>query len=89
MTTPLLAISWAPFCSRSDSIARELGGKSVMIYHGFWGSSYATVAFKYLSQALATGITLLRTRPQRIIVMSPPVIACLPVWLYEPNQAGS
>ena len=78
----LLFVSWAPFCSRSDSIARELGGKSVMVYHGFWGSNYATVAFKYLSQTLATLFILLRLRPRHVMVMSPPAIACLPVWLY-------
>ena len=80
--TALLFVSWAPFCSRSDSIARELGGESVMVYHGLWGSHYATVAFKYLTQTLATLFILLRRRPRRVIVMSPPAIACLPVWLY-------
>jgi hypothetical protein len=77
-----LFVSWAPFCSRSDNIARELGGRSVMIYHGFWGSNYATVLFKYLSQSVATLWVLLRQRPTRVYVMSPPAVACLPVWLY-------
>lgn len=79
----LLFISWAPFCSRSDNIARELGGESFMIYHAFWGSNYATVLLKYLSQSFATLMLLLRLRPRRIFVMSPPVVACLPVWLYS------
>lgn len=78
----LLFVSWAPFCSRSDNIARELGGRSVMIYHSFWGSHYATVLFKYLSQSVATFLVLLRSRPRHIFVMSPPAIACLPVWIY-------
>jgi glycosyltransferase involved in cell wall biosynthesis len=81
MNGPLF-ISWAPFCSRSDNIARELGGRSVMIYHAFWGSHYATVGFKYLTQAIATLLVLLRLRPRRVFVMSPPIVACLPVWLY-------
>ncbi len=79
----LLFVSWAPFCSRSDNIARELGGRSVMIYHAFWGSNYATVLFKYLSQSFATFLVLLRSRPRHIFVMSPPAIACLPVWIYS------
>ena len=75
-------MSWAPFCSRSDNIARELGGRSMMIYHSFWGSHYATILFKYLTQSVATLWLLLRTRPKVILVMSPPIIACLPVLLY-------
>ena len=78
----LLFVSWAPFCGRSDNIARELGGRSVMIYHGFWGSNYATVLFKYLTQSFATFLMLLRLRPRRVFVMSPPAIACVPVWIY-------
>jgi hypothetical protein len=79
----LLFVSWAPFCSRSDNIARELGGRSVMIYHAFWGSNYATVLFKYLSQSIATCWVLLKVRPRRVYVMSPPAVACLPVWIYS------
>ena len=32
----LTFISWASNCSRSDNIARELGGKSYMVYHEIW-----------------------------------------------------
>src|SRR5262245_37777685 len=78
-----LFVSWAPFCSRSDNIARELGGSSAMIYHGFWGSRYITVVFKYLTQTVATLWLLLRKRPHCVLVMSPPSIAALPVWLYS------
>ncbi len=41
-------ISWAPYCSRSDNIARELGGVSYMVYFPFFGSTYWTILFKYL-----------------------------------------
>ena len=80
--TDTLFVSWAPFCSRSDTIARELNGRSVMIYHGFWGSNYATVLFKYASQALATLWVLVRLRPRIVFVMCPPAAACVPIWLY-------
>jgi hypothetical protein len=53
-----------------------------MIYHAFWGSNYATILFKYLSQSIATLWMLIRLRPRRVYVMSPPVIVCLPVWVY-------
>src|SRR5262245_6063177 len=78
----LVFISWAPFCSRSDNIAREFGGESILVYHAFWGSNYATILLKYLTQSVAALWHLLRKRPARVIVMSPPVIACLPIWMY-------
>jgi glycosyltransferase involved in cell wall biosynthesis len=87
--TDILFVSWAPFCSRSDTIARELGGRSVMIYHGFWGSNYLTVLFKYASQALATLWILVKLRPRIVFVMCPPAAACVPVWLYAKLARGS
>jgi len=79
---PLLFISWAENCSRSDSIARRLGGISVMVYSPFWGSRYSTVLLKYLSQTWKTLRILFRHKPKTVIVMTPPVIACIGVWLY-------
>lgn len=78
----LLFITWAENCSRSDSIAHRLEGKSYLIYSSFWGSRYTTVAFKYLSQSVKTLRILFRDRPQTVVVMTPPVIACIPVWIY-------
>ncbi len=78
----LVFISWAPYCSRSDNIARELGGVSYMVYYASFGSSYWTILLKYLFQGLKTLALLLRDRPQRVICMSPPVMALIPVWLY-------
>ncbi|MEZ5566616.1 MAG: glycosyltransferase [Gammaproteobacteria bacterium] len=78
----LLFISWAEDCSRSDNIARQLGGTSHMIYSPRWGSRYGTILFKYLSQTLKTLKLLWRERPNTVFVMTPPPFACLPVWLY-------
>src|SRR5690242_17845843 len=78
----LAFVSWAEGCSRSDSIARRLGGVSFMIYSPFWGSRYSTIIFKYLSQTFKTLAVLFRYRPDVVMVMTPPVIACFPVWLY-------
>src|SRR2546422_5454555 len=75
-------VSWAPFCSRSDNIARELGGTSLMIYHNFWGSNYLTIALKYTSQTITTLWLLFRARPACVFVMSPPPVASFAVWLY-------
>jgi len=79
---PLVFISWAPYCSRSDSIAARLGGKSYLVYSPFWGSRYATVLFKYLVQTIRTLAILVRQRPGVVFVMAPPVVACYPVWVY-------
>ena len=78
----LVFISWAEHCNRSDSIAKRLGGKSYLIYSPFWGSRYLTAGFKYLSQSVKTLRVLLRDRPIMVLVMTPPVIACIPVWIY-------
>src|SRR5688572_29702119 len=78
----IVFISWAPYCSRSDNIARELGGVSYMVYYAGFGSSYWTILFKYLCQSIETLFLLLRDRPRCVVCMSPPVIALIPVWLY-------
>lgn len=82
-------VSWAPYCSRSDSIAERLGGTSYMVYSGVWGSRYATILFKYSWQLIRTLWILIRVRPQAVLVMAPPVIACIPVWLYTKLTGGS
>jgi glycosyltransferase involved in cell wall biosynthesis len=78
----MVFISWAPFCSRSDSIAARLGGQSHMVYSPAFGSNYATVLLKYLSQLVKTLRILFRERPAVVFVMTPPVSACLPAWIY-------
>ena len=78
----VLYISWAESCSRSDHTARELGGESHMIYLGWLGSHPATILLKYFGQFWMTIWTLVAKRPHTICVMSPPVVAVLPVYLY-------
>lgn len=85
----MVFISWAPFCSRSDSIAARLGGSSYMVYSAAFGSRYATVALKYLSQTVKTLRILFRERPDTVFVMTPPVFACLPAWLYSKLTGSS
>lgn len=79
---PIVFISWAPFCSRSDSIAERLDGRSFMVYSPGYGSRYLTVPFKYISQSINTLRILFRERPSTVFVMTPPVVACFPVWVY-------
>ncbi len=75
-------VSWAPYCSRSDNIAREFCGKSYMVYAPFFGSNYFTILFKYLFQTVKTLTILLRERPDVVFIMAPPTTACFPVYVY-------
>ena len=79
---PVTFISWAPYCSRSDNIAREMEGVSHMVYLPSLGSNPATVWLKYLGQAARTFRLLRRDKPQAVFVMAPPIIAAMPAWLY-------
>lgn len=75
-------ISWAPHCSRSDMIARQLGGTSHMVYMARLGSHPLTVGPKYLGQLFRTLRILFAEKPDCVFVMTPPVFACVSVWLY-------
>ncbi|MFQ5632643.1 MAG: glycosyltransferase [bacterium] len=75
-------ISWAENCSRSDNTARELGGKSYMIYLEKLGSHPLTIWLKYIGQSFSTLRLLFREKTDVAFVMSPPVIAVLPVYFY-------
>lgn len=75
-------ISWAESCSRSDHTARELGGRSHMVYLSRFGSRASTIVFKYAGQWLRTARILKRERPQAVFVMTPPLFAALPAFWY-------
>lgn len=75
-------ISWADACSRSDHTARELGGRSHMVYLPQFGSHPATIVFKYIGQWFRTARILERERPDTVFVMTPPVFAALPAFWY-------
>lgn len=78
----LLFISWAANCSRSDALAKLLGGDSKMIYAERLGSRAATVWLKYLLQMWWTWRLLRREKPRMVMVMVPPVFICVPAYLY-------
>src|SRR5688572_18876353 len=75
-------ISWAESCSRSDHTARELGGRSHMVYLPQFGSRPSTILFKYIGQWIETARILSRERPDTVFVMTPPVFAALPAFWY-------
>ncbi|MEW6606204.1 MAG: hypothetical protein AB1414_01955 [bacterium] len=85
----IIFISWAPYCSRSDNIAKKLGGKSYLVYYGMFGSNYWTIFFKYLFQFIKTYKIFLKERPDIILTMSPPIFAALPAYFWTRfNPAG-
>lgn len=53
-----------------------------MVYAAGFGSNYVTVPFKYLWQTVRSLRILVRERPSTVFVMTPPVVACVPVWLF-------
>ena len=75
-------ISWAESCSRSDHTARELGGRSHMVYAARLGSHPVTILPKYLVQWWRTRAILRAERPDVVFVMTPPVFAALPAFWY-------
>jgi glycosyltransferase involved in cell wall biosynthesis len=75
-------ISWAESCSRSDHTARELGGRSHMVYLPRYGSRASTIVFKYIGQWVRTARVLREERPDTVFVMTPPVFAALPAFWY-------
>ena len=81
-------ISWAESCSRSDQTARELGGRSFMVYRPEFGSRASTIVLKYLGQWRETARILRRERPDVVFVMTPPLVASLPAFLYAWRRGG-
>ena len=75
-------ISWAESCSRSDNTARELGGRSHMVYEAALGSRPSTIWLKYWRQARRTLTILAAEQPDVVFVMTPPLVAAVPAFWY-------
>jgi glycosyltransferase involved in cell wall biosynthesis len=77
-----LVIAWAPYSRRSETFARELGGKLYCIHYlRFQSPIYAP--FKYILQAVRTLQVLFKERPQAIHVQNPPFVCGLVVYLFS------
>lgn len=77
-----LFISWAPHSSRSDAFAYHFNGISKMIYSNFLSTHILLIPIKYFVFSFRTIRVLWTYKPRYIMVMVPPVIACIPIWLY-------
>ena len=75
-------ISWAESCSRSDHTARELGGRSHMVYETALGSRASTIWLKYWRQGRTTAAILRDEQPDVVFVMTPPLFAAVPAFWY-------
>jgi len=81
-------ISWADSCSRSDHTARELGGRSHMVYEGQLGSQASTILWKYWLQGRTTARILRQEQPEVVFVMTPPLVAALPAFWYARRRGA-
>ena len=90
MAQKRILILWAKNDTRSDSLAYHLGAKSYHISYFKLNKTnrFILVPLRYLLASIKTFLVLLREHPDRIIVVNPPVIAILIVWLYC-NISGS
>jgi glycosyltransferase involved in cell wall biosynthesis len=79
-------ISWAESCSRSDHTARELGGRSHMVYEPALGSRVSTIWLKYWRQGRTTAAILRDERPEVVFVMTPPLFAAIPAFWYAARR---
>lgn len=84
----LTYISWAESCSRSDHTARELGGRSFMVYAPQFGSKASTILLKYAAQWRETMRILRAERPDVVAVMTPPLVASLAALSYVRRRGG-
>jgi glycosyltransferase involved in cell wall biosynthesis len=76
-----LVLAWAPYSRRSETFARELGGKLYCIHYlRFQAPLYAPV--KYVLQAIRTMYVLFQERPAAVHVQNPPFVCGLVVYLY-------
>ncbi len=76
-------ISWAPFDTRSDSLAFHLGANCYHI-HFFKLNRYRYLyaPLKYILAACKTLSVLQKEHPDVIFVMNPPIFAVFVIWLY-------
>lgn len=77
----VLYISWARHVPRSRHFARELGAKDVYVEYAKDAPAWL-LPVRYLIQSLRTWQLLARYRPRLVIVMNPPFVAPLIVYLY-------
>ena len=71
----LLAVAWAPFQPRTSALARDLGGEVEFI------SGRAWLPLRYLSSSIRTWRLLSQRRPDRVPVVTPPVLVPVVAWL--------
>jgi glycosyltransferase involved in cell wall biosynthesis len=67
-----LVVSWIRHHGRSTGLAEELGGDAVFIANGRLGRRWA-VLWRYPVQLLRTVLLLVGRRPDRLVVMAPPL----------------
>jgi len=80
-TSTVLALAWAPFQARTVALARVLGGEACFVTGGRRRGP-ATAAFRYLGCTRQTWRLLEERRPDRVLVVTPPVVAPMVAWAW-------
>ncbi|HLH67858.1 MAG TPA: glycosyltransferase [Candidatus Dormibacteraeota bacterium] len=76
-----LALAWAPFQARTVALAGALGGEACFVTSGR-RRGMATAPLRYLECALRTWRHLEERRPERVLVITPPVVAPVVAWAW-------
>lgn len=71
------AVAWAGFQPRTAVLATELGGSAWFVANG-----PRSLPLRYLARAVRTWRLLRDQRPGRVLVVTPPVVAPMVVWLW-------
>lgn len=75
----LLYITWQRHAGRAEEIAASLGGKALHVHPKVPGGSRV---LRYIVSSITTAVGLAGHRPDRVVVVNPPVVPGLLVWLY-------
>jgi glycosyltransferase involved in cell wall biosynthesis len=76
-----LAVAWAPFQARTVALAEALGGEACFVTSGR-RRGLTTAPLRYLECGLRTWRWLEERRPERVLVITPPVVAPMVAWAW-------
>jgi glycosyltransferase involved in cell wall biosynthesis len=79
-----LALAWARFQPRTEALAHALGGRAAFV-----PGPRRPLPLRYLACALETWRLLRSERPERVLVVTPPVVAPLVAWAWCRRQRAA
>lgn len=79
VSTPGIALAWAPFQARTSALARALGAQAAFVTSRL-PRHPAFLPFRYLACTRRTWRLLRRRRPEFVLAVTPPVLVPLLAW---------